>query len=324
MGRLFATRRARSWRRSTSQGTLRRVSYWITSRTNSSPWPPTSSKTPLTVVIGYAQLLQRKLEAAKIPEAAMAQKVVEQADRLTVLAERLLDVSRIQFGRLALERRSVDLAVLVTQVGDQMQIGNQGHPIRVSVEGPVHSSVDRERLHQVLGNLISNAAKYSPEGTDVEVMLRRHDGEAIISVRDRGRGIPAEQQSMLFQRFYRARTAEGKPGLGLGLYLSKGIVEAHGGKIWFESQEGRRYYLPRPPTGEILGGTRGTLPRYSNGFNRRTPERERSAVLRVTKVRPCTLAVAAKRPSITGTGSGTFIRPHSSATSTVTGRIRSE
>lgn len=91
----------------------------------------------------------------------------------------------------------------------------------------------------MLSNLISNAIRYSPEGTDVEVNLELSDGRAVISVRDRGPGIPKEHRPSLFKRFYRATSDHRKTGLGLGLYISKGIVEGHGGRIWFETAEGK-------------------------------------------------------------------------------------
>lgn len=198
-------------------------------------------KTPLTVVKGYGQILLQKLEALpeRAAEARLSRQILDQADRMSALADRLLDVSRIQFGRLQLERQQVDLAELVRQVSESMQVGIPDHAIRVRAEQPVEALVDPDRIEQVLSNLISNAAKYSPAGTDIEVTLEQREDHALISVRDHGPGIPREQQPFIFQRFYRARTGEGKRGLGLGLYLSKGIVEAHGGRIWFESEEGK-------------------------------------------------------------------------------------
>jgi signal transduction histidine kinase len=198
-------------------------------------------KTPLTVVKGYAQILAQRLERSEDrgTEGHMAGQILQQADRMSKLADRLLDVSRIQFGRLHLEKGDVDLVALLRRVAEGMQVSFERHQILVSSNEPVRSRVDPARIEQVFSNLLSNAAKYSPEGTQIDVTLERRKRDALISVRDRGSGIPKDQQPYIFRRFFRARSGEEKAGTGLGLYVSKGIVEAHGGKIWFESQEGK-------------------------------------------------------------------------------------
>ncbi|MHB0870905.1 MAG: sensor histidine kinase [Chloroflexota bacterium] len=210
-------------------------------------------KTPLTVVKGYAQLLAQRLKSVpeRAGESRMAGQILEQTNKMTDLADRLLDVSRVQFGRLTLERQLVDLAALVREVSERLQMGIQDHPIRISADQPAPAQVDPARIEQVVSNLISNAAKYSPEKTDIEVALERQDGQALLSVRDHGYGIPREQQPHIFRRFYRATTGERRKGVGLGLYVSKGIVEAHGGRIWFDSEEGKgtTFYVQLP-----LGG----------------------------------------------------------------------
>ena len=112
---------------------------------------------------------------------------------------------------------------------------------------------DRDRLAQVLDNLVSNAVKFTPEGGSVSVLLAARDSEALIEVKDTGVGIPAAEQSRLYERFYRASTATERaiPGVGLGLTIAKAIVEAHGGELGFDSAEGRgttfRVRLPRRP-----------------------------------------------------------------------------
>jgi two-component system, OmpR family, phosphate regulon sensor histidine kinase PhoR len=207
-------------------------------------------KTPLTVIRGYSQILEKRLEAggARPGELDMAKRILGQTARLTSLTDRLLDVSRIQFGRLGLDKRSIDLSALVTEITERMRVSTEYHSINASVEPSIQAEVDVTRLEEVLANLVINAAKYSPEGTKIDVALERTNGDALISVRDRGYGIPMERQGQIFQRFYRAMTDDGKPGLGLGLYVSKGIVEAHGGEIWFESEEGKgsTFYVRLP------------------------------------------------------------------------------
>lgn len=221
-------------------------------------------RTPLTVIKGFTQILLQRLETLpeRASEAHMARRILDQSDRMAGLAERLLDVSRVQFGRLQLEIQEVDLGGLVTEITEGMRMSVRDHTIHLTAEQPLPARVDPRRIEQVLSNLISNAAKYSPSGTRIEVGLERRDGQALLSVRDHGYGVPREQQPRLFQRFYRARSAAGKAGLGLGLYVSKGIVEAHGGRIWFESREGEgtTFYAlvpaeagDRPEVGEVAG-----------------------------------------------------------------------
>lgn len=210
-------------------------------------------KTPLTVIKGYAQLLAQRLQSVpeRAGESRMAVQIQEQTNRLADLADRLLDVSRIQFGRLTLEKQQVDLAALVREVSERLQVGIQDHRIHASADQPAPAQLDPGRIEQVVSNLITNAAKYSPEKTDIEVTLEREDSQALLCVRDHGYGIPREQQPYIFRRFYRATTGERRKGVGLGLYVSKGIVEAHGGRIWFDSDEGKgtTFYVQLPLEG---------------------------------------------------------------------------
>ena len=207
-------------------------------------------KTPLTVIKGYSQILENRLESvgARSGELGMARQILGQANRLASLTDRLLDVSRIQFGRLSLDRQPVDISALVLNVAEGMKVSTERHSINVSADTPIQIDADPGRLEQVLVNLITNAAKYSPEGTEIDVAVVKRDADAVLSVRDRGYGIPKERQDRIFQRFYRATADERKSGLGLGLYVSKGIIEAHGGKIWFESEEGKgsTFYVELP------------------------------------------------------------------------------
>lgn len=198
-------------------------------------------RTPLTVIKGYIQMLTKRLEnrETKGSELDMARQILNQTDRLATLTNRLLDVSRVQFGRLTLESDRVDLTALVRDLVERMRVTMEYHKISLKAEEPVFVEADAGRLEQVLTNLVNNAAKYSPDGAEIDVSLERKDGSALITVRDHGYGIPKERQGRIFQRFYRATTDERKSGLGLGLYVSKGIVEAHRGEIWFQSEDGK-------------------------------------------------------------------------------------
>ena len=142
---------------------------------------------------------------------------------------------------------SVDLGVLVKEA-----IADTGEASRVRLEiepGDLHLRIDRDKIKQVLLNLISNSAKFAPEGTPISVRLLPEEMTVVIEVVDRGPGIPLEKMEQLFQRFSRLEGTKQKPGSGLGLYLSRLIVERHGGVIWADSEEGEgstfAFRLPR-------------------------------------------------------------------------------
>jgi excisionase family DNA binding protein len=198
-------------------------------------------KTPITSLAGHAQLALRRLEreGQLEPErAAAALRVIAgQSRRLSRLLVQLLDTSRLDAGKLALERERTDLAELVRQVVDGARAGRDRHQIAVRTPGALEARVDPLRLEQVLVNLLDNAVKYSPDGGPVEVVLSGpepvEDGGAgaVLTVRDRGLGIPPEHRERLFERFYQAHAGGYHSGWGLGLALSRQIVELHGGTI---------------------------------------------------------------------------------------------
>jgi signal transduction histidine kinase len=204
-------------------------------------------KTPISAIKGYAQLAQRRLN--KIPDSSPATnaaheslgKIADQSNRLTALVNDLLDVSRIQAGKLELRLEECDLVVLCQQaVEEQHTSTERAIDLAVPAE-PVCLMADCERLGQVLNNLISNALKYSDSKTSIQVSLTAQNGRAQVRVQDHGVGIPGDELPMIFDRFFRARTArEGNQrGLGLGLVICKEIVERHHGGIWAESEEGQ-------------------------------------------------------------------------------------
>jgi signal transduction histidine kinase len=154
----------------------------------------------------------------------------------------LLDVSPIEAGQWKLERERLSLRKLVKDVVDEFQLVSPEHRLVLEQEGDeLTVEADPARLKQVVTNLVDNAIKYSPGGGLVHVRLARHDAEASLTVSDQGIGIPAEQQAELFERFFRARNAPARQfgGLGLGLYISRCIVEAHQGQIGVKSQQGQ-------------------------------------------------------------------------------------
>ncbi|TMC23358.1 MAG: cell wall metabolism sensor histidine kinase WalK [Chloroflexi bacterium] len=205
-------------------------------------------RTPLAVLAGYADMLLTQTARGHGPQLAVWQEealseIKQAVARLGMLTEDLLDVTRLQAGRLLLQREPVNIVMLVQRVATQMQRTTQRHQIGVSA---AHSSlvvdIDTRRAEQVLTNLIGNAIKYSPQGGVITVTVAKESASKLlqVSVKDTGIGIPKQQQAQIFGRFIRADNAVswGISGTGLGLYLCRELVERQGGHVWFESEEG--------------------------------------------------------------------------------------
>ncbi len=195
-------------------------------------------RTPLTSIIGYIQLL-RDERARGLDTEHFAEVIERNAERLLRLVGDLLFLSKLQSGQLALELRETDLARLAAQaVEDARPEAERKHVgLELSAAPVPHAAVDPIRIAQLLGNLIANAVKFTPEGGGVQVRLAAEDGEAVISVTDTGIGIPAADQERIFERFYRTEGATRRviPGSGLGLTISRAIVDAHRGTITVRS-----------------------------------------------------------------------------------------
>ncbi len=210
-------------------------------------------RSPLTVITGFAGLLQRLQpgQHGQPQEQKAVLSILTSARRLEKMVADLLDASRIEASRLVLAKEAVELPRLVQEVVERSVETTKGHPVRVEIRGEVPPlEADPARLEQVLVNLLSNAAKYSFPETEILVEVEPRPEEVMASITNRGQGIAPEEQEAIFTRFRRTRTAaKGKvPGLGLGLYITKGLVEAHGGRIWVESEMGKsttfRFTLP--------------------------------------------------------------------------------
>jgi two-component system, OmpR family, sensor histidine kinase VicK len=194
-------------------------------------------RTPLTSVKGYAQLLRRR--AAYSPAAVEA--ILTQAEQMERLVSDLQDASTIRAGRLDLQRSRLDLVDQARAVVDQLQLSTELHRLSVlAPASPVLLAADPVRLRQVLTNLLTNALKYSPDGGDVTVRIEPAQSSCRVSVADQGVGISPSVLPRLFDRFFRDNsTATNASGLGLGLYIARGIVEAHGGHLTVESTLGQ-------------------------------------------------------------------------------------
>jgi PAS domain S-box-containing protein len=205
-------------------------------------------RNPLAALKGFAQTLLRHSHGDKGAALAPWQReslteIDVATDRLNRLTGDLLDVVRLQAGRLQLYRESIDLVEITRHIITQMGQSSDRHELTLVTSLPyVQAQVDRGRIEQVLMNLLTNAMKYSPAGGKVEVTLQVGTGqqEALISIRDYGIGIPQSEQAHLFSRFVRASNGQtqGISGTGLGLYLCRELVSQHEGDIWFESTEG--------------------------------------------------------------------------------------
>jgi signal transduction histidine kinase len=197
-------------------------------------------KTPLTTLVAQAQFLERRAltEPAAPADLPGIRRIVREAKRLSGLVLELLDAARLEQGKLVGEREPVDLVALAREVADRDTY--DGRRITVSAEAPVVGSYDPRRIGQVVENLVENAVKYSPEESEVRVSVTQLGGQALIAVSDKGIGIPPEDMPQVFDRFHRGSNVDDRrfAGMGLGLFICKGIVEQHGGRIWVESRVG--------------------------------------------------------------------------------------
>jgi PAS domain S-box-containing protein len=205
-------------------------------------------RTPLAALKGFADMLLMQTARGRGPALAEWQReALEEIDlatsRLVKLTEELLDVTRLQAGRLLLQRIPTNVVPFVQRVATLLQRTTTRHRLEVRTTRPqLLADIDPGRIEQVLTNLIGNAIKYSPQGGPVTITLREETATRTveISVQDKGIGIPQHQHAQIFGRFIRADNAQawGISGTGLGLYICRELVVRHGGRLWFESEEG--------------------------------------------------------------------------------------
>jgi signal transduction histidine kinase len=209
-------------------------------------------KTPVALIKGYAGTLRREDAAwdRNIVQDSLAV-TEDEADRLTELIENLLDATRLQSGTLSLNRSDVALKKTAERASERFRTQLIRH--RIQVDFPQDFPVilcDEDRIEQVLYNLISNAIKYSPEGGEITISGQVFEDQVVICVADHGPGIAPGDIPYIFDRFYRSPESSRKTkGAGLGLFLSRAVVEAHGGGIWVDPKQDRGaklcFSLPR-------------------------------------------------------------------------------
>ena len=211
-------------------------------------------KTPVALIKGYAGTLRREDARWDTKQVQQSLTVIEEeADRLTELIDNLLSASKLQADGMRLTNiGDVNLAVLAASAVERFQTQTTIHQLVVDFPADYPSVPgDEARLRQVIDNLLSNAIKYSPKGGAVRISGTFDTHSVTLSVQDQGVGLALDEQEHIFERFYRVDDALSRKtqGTGLGLYLASAVIEAHGGRIWVESQPGKgatfRFTLPR-------------------------------------------------------------------------------
>jgi len=205
-------------------------------------------RTPLTCIKTSVELLH---DAAPAVQAELLDTIAHHTSRLEALVADLLESTRLEARQVTLATQPTDLRRIVertvTAVAPLME--QKGQQLETTLpDGPALADVDRRRIEQALTNLLANAHKFAPKGGHIRVTLERGDGELVIAVADDGPGILRERQAHLFQRFHVIPDGTGKVGLGLGLYITRQLVELHGGRVWVESEtaQGSTFFIALP------------------------------------------------------------------------------
>jgi two-component system, OmpR family, phosphate regulon sensor histidine kinase PhoR len=199
-------------------------------------------KTPITSMKIYIEVLLNLIKKHKDEKATKTlNSIKNQTEKLQELVSDLLDVSRIQTGKLSFNKDLFSLDQLVKETVEVLQGTTERHKINIMGRSSVRVFADRFRIYQVLTNLITNAIKYSPDANKINVSIKKTDKKVVVSVQDFGIGISKEQQKKVFERLYQVTDPKEKtfPGLGMGLYISKEIIKRHKGNIWVEGEKGK-------------------------------------------------------------------------------------
>jgi PAS domain S-box-containing protein len=206
-------------------------------------------RNPLSNITLCNTLIEQSIEESDKESAeAYLNKSNESVKRLRGLIQELYDATKAGSGSLNFSKSDFNIDDLVNEVIESVQLANTTHKIKKEGEAMVEVYADRDRINQVLTNYLINAVKYSPQADKVDVKVFIENGDAVVAVNDYGAGIPEEKIPHIFDRYYRADASTKIEGLGLGLYLSKQIIDAHGGRVWIKSKEneGSTFYFSIP------------------------------------------------------------------------------
>lgn len=207
-------------------------------------------KTPLTVIKVYAQVARSLKDKDINKMVEYLDKIDQQATKVNNLVQQLLDLTKIENDKVNYRMEEVDLAAFLKEVLDSISYSHPNHPIVLKPFKDISLSLDKLRIEQVIVNLVSNAAKYSPNGKAITVEVDASSNQALtIGVTDQGIGLSEENLTKVFDKFFRAEDVIQKiSGLGMGLYITTRIIKEHKGKIWAVSQEGKgsTFYFSLP------------------------------------------------------------------------------
>ncbi len=210
-------------------------------------------KTPLTAVTGYLHILKKRVTSddPKVPD--MFERTIKQIGRMTGIINGFLNIAQLEAGQLRIDRTHFDIVELVKQAVQEAVATVSSHHFSFEPTGPIHVSADMEKIDQVIENLISNAVKYSPFGSRIQLTCWSDGSTVKISVIDEGNGIDKADQDLIFGRFYRAVDDQltSASGFGIGLYICKEIIDRHGGQIGVDSEpgEGSTFWFTLPVAG---------------------------------------------------------------------------
>jgi len=210
-------------------------------------------RTPITIIKwGIEALLHKMKKKLARDELDQIDKIYKGSEKMAALVDDLLNVSRLEAGRLIFKKEFAQLEEMLDAIIKEYELYLEKKKMKLFFEKPASSlpkvEIDREKIRQVIIILLDNAIKYSPKGKKIQIKLSHQDETILFSIKDEGIGIPVSQQKEVFTKFFRAENISEETGTGLGLYLAQGLVRAHGGKIWFESEEGKgtTFYFTLP------------------------------------------------------------------------------
>jgi signal transduction histidine kinase len=211
-------------------------------------------RSPLTSIYGFAEtLLRQDVQFGDEQRRIFLGYIASESERLTRIVDTLLNVAQVDSGELQVQLDRIDVGNVLSEVVRAAEsLGSNGHEFVVELDGgePIEAEADREKVRQILDQLIENAIKFSPRGGKVVLAARRRPDAVEVRVADEGIGISDAQQARIFTKFFRA-DPEGTEGAGLGLFIAQGLVQAMGGRIWVDSAEGKgssfTFELPLAP-----------------------------------------------------------------------------